>query len=77
MVYRKEIKVAIHMLSEVSWRWTERSLEVFNGVVLGMMARDRARDGLGVSGLGSRIVTAYPKVIEREMEFRKKAPGRV
>lgn len=78
MVYRKEIMAAIRMLSEVSWRWmkkvvrTERSLEVFNGVALGMAARDGARDGLGVSGLGSRIVTAYTKAIEREMEFRRK-----
>lgn len=54
----------------------ERSLEVFNGVVLEMMARDGARDGLGVSGLGSRIVTAYSKAIERQVKFRKEVPGR-
>lgn len=84
MVCRKEVMAAIHMHSEISWRWmlkkvvrAERSLEVLNGVVLGMMARNGARDGLGVSGLGSRRVTAYSKPIEMEVKLRKKIPGRV
>lgn len=75
---------AIHMHSEISWRWTlkevvraERSLEVLNRVVLGMMARDGARDGLGVSGLGSRRVAAYSKPMEMEVKFRKEIPGGV
>lgn len=73
---------AIHMHSEISWRWmlkkvvrAERSLEVLNGVVLGMMARDGARDGLGVSGLVGRRVTAHTKPIKTEVKFRKEIPG--
>jgi hypothetical protein len=77
VVCRKDVMAAICIHSEVSWRWmkkvvrTERSLEMFNGVVLGMMARDGARDGLGGFSLGSRIVTTYTKARGRSSFGRK------
>lgn len=77
VVCRKDVMVVICIYSEVFWRWMkkvvriERLLEMFNGVVFGMMVRDGVRDGFGGFSLGSRIVIIYIKVRGRFSFGRK------